>query len=223
MSKQVAPRDRCWCMEIRELQNTDHKRAIQFAIRGMHFDWYTDSRIVLQLYGRYFWYLKLCRATQILAVYDEQKLCGVLLAEMSGEKPAFRSWRKLLYIACFNWLQRMIAGAGARTYDAANTEMFHQYRKEYHPDGELIFLAADPDRKGMGIGTMLLNELERRESGKTIYLFTDSGCAYTFYDHRGFIRTHQRDIMLELQSKRVPLSCYLYSKTCVDRTDDPTP
>ena len=199
-------------MVIRELQKKDHQETIQFAIRGMHFDWYTDSKFVLQAYGRYFWYQKLCQATQVLAAYDHEQLCGVLLAEVTGEQVTYRSPGKLLYIACFNWLQRMIAGVGAHTYDAANTEMYQRYRTGCSPDGELIFLAVDPARKGSGIGTLLLQELERREPGKTFYLYTDSGCVYQFYDRRGFIRADQRDIIMELQGKRVPLTCYLYCK-----------
>ena len=41
-------------LELRELRTQDHKKAIQFAIKGMHFDWYMDSKFLLNLYGRYF-------------------------------------------------------------------------------------------------------------------------------------------------------------------------
>ena len=30
-------------IEITELKRKDYKKAIQFAIKGMHFDWYLDS------------------------------------------------------------------------------------------------------------------------------------------------------------------------------------
>ena len=42
-------------LELRELRKQDYKKAIRFAITGMHFDWYMDSRVLLNLYGRYFW------------------------------------------------------------------------------------------------------------------------------------------------------------------------
>ena len=41
-------------MEIRTLAKKDYKKAIQFAIKGMHFDWYMGNRTILQLYGQYF-------------------------------------------------------------------------------------------------------------------------------------------------------------------------
>ena len=56
-------------------------------------------------------------------------------------------------------------------YDAANKEMLAQYLKNNNPDGEIIFLTADPETKMKGIGRKLLSELERRESGKKLYLY----------------------------------------------------
>lgn len=39
------------------------------------------------------------------------------------------------------------------------------YLKFYKPDGEIIFLAADPDCKINGIDTVLLHALESKEKG----------------------------------------------------------
>ena len=77
-------------IEITELKRKDYKKAIQFAIKGMHFDWYLDSNFLLQAYGRYFWYLEMNRATQILAAYADGKFVGVLLAEIYGEEKKHR-------------------------------------------------------------------------------------------------------------------------------------
>lgn len=85
------------------------------------------------------------------------------------------------------------------------------YAKEHKPDGEIRFLSANPDLKVKGIGTKLLNELEKREKGKEIYLFTDDKCTYQFYEHRGFDKVGEEDITLELD-KKVPLKCLLYRK-----------
>lgn len=35
-------------LEIRELDKRDYKKAIQFTITGMHFDWYMDSKLLLK-------------------------------------------------------------------------------------------------------------------------------------------------------------------------------
>ena len=52
-------------LEVRELRKKDYKKAIQSAIIGMHFNWYTDSKLAVNLYGKYFWYLEMTRATQV--------------------------------------------------------------------------------------------------------------------------------------------------------------
>jgi len=47
--------------------------------------------------------------------------------------------------------------------------MMFEYLKSYKPDGEIIFLAANPNIILKGIGSRLLSELESRENGKLVY------------------------------------------------------
>ncbi|WP_426727491.1 GNAT family N-acetyltransferase [Enterobacter cloacae complex sp. 288G10] len=49
-----------------------------------------------------------------------------------------------------------------------------------------LLFTVDPETKGAGIGSLLLKELENREKGKKIYLFTDTGSTFQFYQKRGF-------------------------------------
>ena len=65
-------------IEIKDIRKKDYEKAIQFAIKGMHFDWYLDNKFLLNAYGRYFWYLEINRATQILAAYADGEFVGVL-------------------------------------------------------------------------------------------------------------------------------------------------
>ncbi len=72
-------------IEIRDMCKEDYAKAIQFAIKGMHFDWYLNSPFLLNAYGRYFWYLEINRATQILAAYADGEFGGVFLEVINGE------------------------------------------------------------------------------------------------------------------------------------------
>ncbi|MDE8732550.1 GNAT family N-acetyltransferase [Eubacteriales bacterium DFI.9.88] len=199
-------------LEIRELEKKDYQKAIQFAITGMHFDWYMDSSWVLNLYGRYFWYLEMTRATQIIAAYEGSELAGVLLAEIKGGDRKYRSFWKRLYVKVFDFLQNLYAKGGVDVYDEANKKLFSQYQKRNAPDGEILFLAANPELKIKGIGSLLLKELERREKGKKIYLYTDNACTYQFYERRGFTRAGEKAVELKIGDKAVNLTCLLYSK-----------
>ena len=97
-------------------------------------------------------------------------------------------------------------------YDAANAEMLAQFKAEQPSDGELNFFAVEPAIKGKGIGSKLLYELARREKGKLIYLFTNTGCTYEFYDKKGFERPYTRQIDILMRGKKIPQECYLYCK-----------
>ena len=102
---------------------------------------------------------------------------------------------------------------GVDCYDKANENMRNEYLQNHTPDGELIFLAANPRIKRKGTGSLLLAELEKREAGKVIYLYTDNACTYQFYERRGFQRSGEKKVVLDFGSKKVPLTCFLFYKT----------
>ena len=200
-------------IKITDIRKKDYEKAIQFAIKGMHFDWYLDSDFLLNAYGRYFWYLEINRATQILAAYVDNKFVGVLLAEMYAEKKKQNSFFQKVYVKFVDVIRKTFFKDGAGLYEETTKVQLKKYLQNHKPDGEIIFLAATPDCKIKGVGTALLNALEEREQGKTIYLHTDDACTYQFYEHRGFVRKEETDIVLEMPKGKVLLKCFIYSKT----------
>lgn len=199
-------------MEIRDIRKKDYRKAIEFAIKGMHFDMYLHSPFLQRLYGRYFWYLETNRATHVIAAYEGDTLAGVILAEMKGKEPAHYSRSHALYVNFFDLLQKVFFKDSAGLYGQTNEEMFKEFEKRYVSEGEIVFLAANPDIKAKGIGTFLLSELEKREKGKRIHLYTDDFCTYQFYEHRDFERVGEKEIDLELGKREVRMTCLLYSK-----------
>lgn len=199
-------------LEIKDMQKKDYKKAIQYAIKGMHFDWYLNNQFLLNAYGRYFWYLEINRATQILAAYTDSRFVGVLLAEIRGEEKKQQNFFQKIYVKFIDMIQKAFFKGGAGLYEDTTKEQLAHYLKSNTPDGEIIFLAADPDCKIKGIGTALLNALEEKEKGKLLYLYTDDACTYQFYEHRGFERVEEKKIVLEMPKGKVPLKCFVYSK-----------
>jgi len=200
-------------IEIRDIRKKDYKKAIQFAIKGMHFNWYLSNKFLLKAYGRYFWYLEINRATQIFAAYVNGKFVGVLLAEIKGEKKKQQNILQKIYVKFVDMIQRTFFKDGAGLYEDTTRKQLEHYLKFNNPDGEIIFLAADPNCKIEGIGTALLNALEEKEKGKTLYLHTDNACTYQFYEHRGFKRVEEKEIILKMPKGKIPLKCFIYSKT----------
>ena len=199
-------------IELKPVSKRDFKKAIEFCRIGMNVDRYTDKPFEINLYSKYFWYMELLRASQIIGAYIDGKFAGVLLADMLGEKKAYKSIYASLFIKTAELFMGMLFKGGANVYSETNDKMLAEFKGKNSPDGEMNFLAVDPKLNGKGIGTVLLNELSKREKGKLIYLFTDSGCTYQFYDKRNFDRNFERDIVLNLHDKDIPLTCFLYSK-----------
>lgn len=198
-------------MQIKEIQQKDFKKVIRFAIQGMHFEEYLKNKFILNAYGRYFWYLEYTNATQVLAAYEGDKLLGVLVVDMKNEPKPYKSFWKSAYVKFVDVIQNLFFGSGVMPYNEANKAMYEKYTEQFNPDGEIRFLAANPDSKVKGVGTFLLNELTRIKQGKEIYLYTDTNCTYQFYEHRGFERIGEQSIVLELQGD-VALKCLLYRK-----------
>ena len=193
------------------IRKKDYKKAIRYAIEGMQFNRYLNNKIFLNLYGRYFWYLELTNSTQIISAYIGDELVGVLLANINGERK-YKSFYKSLYVKIFNFFQNILYKEGVSIYNETNREMFEKYKNNNKPNGEIKFFAVNPNIKGKGIGSKILEEFERREKGKQIFLFTDEGCSYQFYEHRGFERVGEKDIVVDLNDRKVNFKCFLYSK-----------
>ena len=198
-------------IELKELDKKDYKKAIQFAVKGMHFNMYLENNYLAYLYGKYFLYSEMLKATQIISAYINNSFVGLLISRVNGEENVFKSFWKKIYVNIFEFIQNTFFKSSAGEYDIACKEMLEEYKKNNNPDGEIIFLVADPDAKIKGIGTKLLEEYEKREKGKLIYLYTDNMCTYQFYEHRGFERVQEKDIVLKLKND-VNLKCMLYSK-----------
>lgn len=196
--------------EISVLKKSDYRTAMGFAEKGMHFNWYLDSRVGLSLYSYYFWCKGLTEATDLYGAYLDGKLAGVLMSDM-GSKRIYSSPVRRFYVKFFEFCQHVFFG-GFDSYGEANAEMLTDFKKNASPDGEIYLLAVAPELQNAGVGTVLLDELSRRYSGKLVYLFTDSGCNYGYYPHKDFETSGEKDIILKVHGKDMDLKCFLFSK-----------
>ncbi|WP_288748596.1 GNAT family N-acetyltransferase, partial [uncultured Corynebacterium sp.] len=176
-------------IHIRDLDPRDEPKAIEFAIEGMHLHWFVKNPRFERAYGRYFWDLERAQATDILAAYaDDGRFLGVILASIKGEPALPYPWWRKAYVKAVDLFNSLRPGGHREDYDAANEDMLVSYLAENTVDGEIGFLVADPNSGVKGVGTALLEAFEERHPGKDIYLYTDDGCTYQFYDSRGFER-----------------------------------
>lgn len=197
---------------IRQIEKRDFNAARKFAIEGMHLRWYVKGKIALYFYSKYFWYSELSSATRAYGAYIGDNLVGVLLTDMDGKKPVYHMPMVKKILTMFKKLIDFFYDGSSGAYDEANRNMLAAFQKRDKSDGELNFFAVDPKINGKGIGSKLLKRLQEDEPGKRIHLYTDSGSTYQFYEHRGFRMEGHREVELDFGKRKVPLTCYLFSK-----------
>lgn len=197
---------------IKVIDKRDFRRARHFAISGMHLDWYTSSKLQLYLYSHYFWNLELLKATRAIGAYSGERLVGVLLVDITGQPKFFRSLLRFIYVKLFEWFLHRYFSETASSYDRINELMLKNMTKKFQPEGEVNFFAVAPETKGQGVGTLLLKELEKLEKGKLVYLFTDSGSSFQFYQKRGFEEAEKHNIQISIGNKELGLTCFLFYK-----------
>jgi GNAT superfamily N-acetyltransferase len=206
-------------IEIKPLQKRDFNSARKFAVEGMHLAWYANKGLELFVYSWYFWFLEITRATKCYGAYHNAKLVGVLLADVYNEPKVYASFWRGLFVKIVSFVIKTGYQASS-VYDSANEEMLYALRQKRAIDGEINFLAVDPAAHGKGIGTVLLNQLEADEKGKRLFLYTDSGSTYQFYEKRGFAESGRKEIKMTIHNKEVPLICLVFSKTLGNDADN---
>ncbi len=193
------------------LRRADYWKALEFTIEGMQVNKYSDSKLFQWIYGTYFLYMEMDHATQMYSLYEKDELIGLLMVDMKGEKKRYRTLKGRFILWAAELAMSLAVGSGANVYGEANQEMLRSYSKRTTPDGEINFLAVDRLRRGQGLGGAMIKALKNRNAGRVVFLYTDSNCIYQFYDRRGFTREETREIRMELQGKKIPLTCMLYS------------
>ena len=185
--------------------------AARFAMEGMHLDRYVENALERWIYEKYVIREALARSNYLIGAYQDDRLVGFLFGCFKGQPLPYRDSRFIFLQCLFKLLERLSPSASRDdVYDATNRAMKATLRSE--PDVELVFFAIDPACKGKGVGTKLLAAFERACAGMDMFLRTDDACTYQFYEHRGFMRAAERDVVMEGAKGAFTLKCMMYVK-----------
>ena len=206
-------------MEFKELEEKDYNKVIYYAASGMSFSEFNDDPEKQRKACKIEFYDALMRATETLAAYEDGEFAGVMVLGVNGKPKLKVGLGKKIMVKFFKWLEKVAHNKEDDSYDEINTELLAKYKKENDYDGEIIFFVANPDLKIKGIGTQILNELERRYDGKTFFLFSDSGCTHQFYEHRGFTKYAEKINRFTVSGEKRSIINYLYVKTLGEKND----
>lgn len=137
---------------------------------------------------------------------------GLLTFTFEGAPKPYARLHQKLFVSAMNWVEKKFFAEESQAYEDVNRAMLTEAKKHLTFDGELSFFAVHPAAHGKGVGSLLLQHAEQNHGGSTIYLYTDTGCTYQFYEKRGFERAGEQ-VAPALSKGDEPLTCLLYTKT----------
>lgn len=113
---------------------------------------------------------------------------------------------EVAYVKIFDFLQNLFVKNGVAPYDEANRGMLVEYCKHNSPDGEIIFLAANPNTRQKELAVCAARIRRTRKRQKSIFIYRQ--CLYIpVLEHRGFELAQEKDITLKIGNKEVALRC----------------
>lgn len=143
--------------------------------------------------------------------------CGVLAARFDGAGLGAKIRYAVPYLWHRIWLA--MAAGSARRVVKAYYGVEKSYKRLYRRtggrfDSELVLFAVDASSRGSGVGGSLMHEYaeECRRRGARMYLFTDTMCDVSYYDHNGFERLAEEQLEVGLAGGKVDYTTYIYSK-----------
>lgn len=195
-------------MELKTLKSADYDAVIAAATEGMNLGDYVEQGWKLRNYARCFFYDELLKASHVLAAYEGEQLAGVLLLNLHDYPKAMRSWWRSLYVKGFQFLERTLH-IGHQCLPHYK-ELLSDYLRTSPVDGEISYVVAIPGTGIKGVGRFLLAEANKIAEDKHLFLVTDDGCNYGFYDAMGFQRAGNKHITYEGPRGTAQRECMLY-------------
>lgn len=195
-------------MEIREINPSDYiDDIVAFSTEGMNLTLGSASKTLDSLYQFGTSAEVIGRSNLFLGAFEGDEFIGFIFANDGSDKKADVEF----YANFFRFLKEHFPGTDfIREYDRVNEEMLDTISPK--PDAELTFFACKPGITGKGLGTKLMDEMARRLAGKFVFLYTDDGCTYQFYEHRGFTKAAQQTLNYTFKGEPEILECMIFTK-----------
>lgn len=204
-------------VQCRLYRNNDYAAALDMVLRTWQYEEWVPEKAVKAM-GEFYLADVLSESSRIWVAEVSGVPVGIAAVKNNRRKifrPGYR-FRRLLAGA------RILLGGQGRTeflqfikMEALDKELLSASGMEF--DAELTFLVVDPDYKGWGIGGRLyrlFTDYLKYENLNSFYLFTDSSCDFTFYEHKGLKRLAAKTFYwaeeADGEEVKIPEEYYLY-------------
>ena len=175
---------------------------------------YGENEEVANEISSIFMYELLYRQTFSNVAIYKNKVVGIILGRINK---CYKLKNNTTYIVklILHCLKTILIKGGIKALKSekeiakVNNELLNNLNTD--TDGELVLFALNKNIKGKGLGSKLLNsfyDYMKENNADKFYLFTDTTCDYSFYDHNGFKRESSKNIYF----KKEPETYFIYTK-----------
>lgn len=201
----------------RNLKKQDYNEVADLLSHAFGLHRYVSDKQLLQIFKKQYLYSCLSEATFSRVAEQNGKVVGVI---MGNAKSDYRILPHIGYALKFLLYSFKLKIYGRKISDSISgyRELHRIYRKftQRHKgefDGVLTLFAVNSECRGKGIGKKLLFDVEaywKEHQTKSIYLYTDTTCNYGFYEHQGFVRLEEENLVLKSDGKPFEMDVFLY-------------
>ncbi|KAA8831525.1 GNAT family N-acetyltransferase [Bifidobacterium tissieri] len=211
---------------LRAMRAEDMPRIEEIVCRTWGYDVSMSARNAALL-GRIDAYECLSRRTYMRVADVDGEVAGLIVAADRRHPHIDRRMRLMQLGAVCGLLTSREGRQGLgmfRQYMAADKELSRDAEsqgKRY--DGELVLFIVDGQYRGYGLGRMLFDDAMRYFHDQGIddfFLYTDTGCDFGFYGHRGMTRRCARSVSFPIGDRIRTEEMYIYDDTVSHQISD---
>lgn len=201
----------------RNLKKQDYNEVADLLSHSFGLHRYVSDERLFRIFKKQYLYSCLSEATFSRVAEQNGKVVGVI---MGNAKSDYRILPHIGFALKFLLYSFKMKIYGRKISDSVSGyhELHRIYRKfsQRHKgrfDGVLTLFAVSSECRGKGIGKKLLSDMEtywKERQTKSTYLYTDTTCNYGFYEHQGFIRLEEENLVLKSDGKPCEMGVFLY-------------
>lgn len=198
---------------LRKIQHKDYRALENIIRKTWDYDKFCSPEIAAKLAKVY---LSSCLANQTftqVAVIDNIPVGIIMGRDISAYKCPLKYYIKL-FTSGISLLMSKEGRLLYKFFDNINTidkNLLNKSKKNYQ--GEVTFFAVTSNYRGKGIGKKLFEALlsyMKKQNVYDFYLFTDTSCNYSFYEHQGMNRVCYKKYNMNIHKQETKMIFFLY-------------
>ena len=197
-------------IEIKKIRHRDYKVAIEIIIKELHLDLFIKNKLLQKIYGRYYWYLYMNKATSAYGAFSKTRFMGLLLIEMQNEFTIHDSLFENIYLKIFGFIKKLFL-KNLKLIEKTNIELLKDYLEYSNTDGQILFFGIINTNHYKKVREVLFNELKEDEYNKNIYLYADDYSLSNF-EEVNFKKIKEKKIKINTINNEITFNCYLCDK-----------